>query len=168
MSARACRVSTRVPVYGTGMLIALADRKAKAVSLHEGLRAAPHRAVVLGPVLAQVWRPRPALVHVLAGVLKGCAVSQARSSQPPMRETRPGRPECIACATGPDLDDWRRIDTALGQAALLSQERPDAVDAWVALAAVRHSSAVIFTRDPDDINAYLAVLNPTDVHVVTV
>jgi hypothetical protein len=27
VSARACRVSTRVPVYGTGMLIALADRK---------------------------------------------------------------------------------------------------------------------------------------------
>ncbi|MGW0627546.1 hypothetical protein [Streptomyces sp. NPDC002758] len=161
-------MSTRVPVYGTGMLIALADRKAKAVSLHEGLQAAPHRAVVLGPVLAQVWRPRPALVHALAGVLKDCAVPQARSSQPPMRETRSGRPECIACATGPDLDDWRRIGTALGQAALPSKKRPDAVDAWVALAAVRHSSAVIFTSDPDDINAYLAVLNPTDVHVVTV
>ncbi|WP_241757122.1 hypothetical protein [Streptomyces sp. WAC00263] len=94
-------MSTRVPVYDTGMLIALADRKAKAVSLHEGLRAAPHRAVVLGPVLAQVWRPRPALVHALADVLKDCAVPQARSSQPPMRETRSGRPECIALRDEP-------------------------------------------------------------------
>jgi hypothetical protein len=87
------------------MLIALADRKAKAVHLHEGLKASPRRALVLGPVLAQVWRPRPALVHALAGVLKNCSVPQARSSLPPMRKTSVGQPECIACATGPDGTD---------------------------------------------------------------
>ncbi|GAB2738675.1 hypothetical protein GCM10010442_69090 [Kitasatospora kifunensis] len=53
-SARARRVTARVPVYDTEMLIALADRKAKAVSLHAGLKGTPHRAIVLGPVLAQV------------------------------------------------------------------------------------------------------------------
>ncbi|MEU1277091.1 hypothetical protein [Streptomyces sp. NPDC005805] len=161
-------MSARVPVYDTGMLIALADRKAKAVHLHEGLKATPHRALVLGPVLAQVWRPNPRLVHALAGVLGDCAVPQARGSSPSMRDTKAGRPECIVCATGPDLTDWRRIGTALGQAALPPKKRPDAVDAWVALAAAKHGSAVIFTSDPEDISAYLAVLNPADVHVQAV
>ncbi|MGP4044759.1 hypothetical protein [Streptomyces sp. 2A115] len=49
------------------LLIALADRKTKAVALHNGLSATPHRALVLGPVLAQVWRPRPAIIHALSG-----------------------------------------------------------------------------------------------------
>ncbi|MGW5098407.1 hypothetical protein ACWEQU_25195 [Streptomyces nodosus] len=89
-------MSARVPVYDSGMLVALADRKAKAVALHEGLRTVPHRALVLGPVLAQVWRPRPALVHALSGVLKDCTVPQARTSEPPMREAKAGRPECLA------------------------------------------------------------------------
>lgn len=123
---------------------------------------------MLGPVLAQVWRPRPSLVHALAGVLKDCVVPQARSSEPPMRETKAGHPACPACATGPDLTDWRRVGTMLGQAALPVKKRPDAVDAWVALAAARHGSAVIFTSDPDDLLAYLAVLRPQDVHVVPV
>ncbi|OKK08766.1 hypothetical protein AMK26_05950 [Streptomyces sp. CB03234] len=150
------------------MLIALADRKTKAVRLHEGLKATPHRALVLGPVLAQVWRPQPALVHALAGILKDCSVPQARNSEPAMRETRAGLPECIACSSGPDLMDWRRVGTALGEAALPPKKRPDAVDAWVALAAAKHGSAVVFTSDPDDMAAYLAVLNPADVHVVAV
>lgn len=158
-------MSARVPVYDSGMLIALADRKAKAVHLHAGLKATPHRALVLGPVLAQVWRPRPALVHALAGVLGDCTVPQARSSAPAIRETRAGRPECIACLASPDVTDWRRVGTALGEATLPAKKKPDAVDAWVALAAAKHGSAVIFTSDPEDIQAYLAVLNPPDVHV---
>lgn len=108
----------RVPVYDTGMLIALADRKAKALHLHEAMKETPHRALVLGPVLAQVWRPHPTLVHALATMLKDCAVPQARTSAPPMRETGAGRPECIACATGFDPADWRRVGTALGEAGL--------------------------------------------------
>ncbi|MEV0218450.1 hypothetical protein [Streptomyces sp. NPDC050704] len=161
-------MSARVPVYDTGMLIALADRKAKAVALHSGLKATSHRALVLGPVLAQVWRPRPAAIHALAAVLKDCTVPQARASEPPMRETKAGRPECIACATGPDVIDWRRIGAALGEAKLPPKKKPDAVDAWVALSAVKHGSAVVFTSDPEDIEAYLAVLNPADVHVEAV
>lgn len=155
-------------MYGTGMLIALADRKAKAVALHRGLKATPHRALVLGPVLAQEWRPRPAVVHGLADTLKDCTVPQARTSEPPMRETKAGRPECIACATGPDLADWRRIGAALGEAKRPPKKKHDAVHAWVALSAVKHRSAVIFTSDPEDIEAYLAVLNPVDVQIAPV
>lgn len=158
-------MTVRVPVYDTGMLIALADRKAKAVALHSGLKVTPHRALVLGPVLAQVWRPRSAVIHALAGVLKDCTVPGARASEPSMRAARVGQPECMACAIGPDLTDWRRVGAALGEARLPAKKRPDAVDAWVALSAVKHGSAVIFTSDPEDIEAYLGVLNPRDVHV---
>lgn len=150
------------------MLIVLADREAKAVALHEGARSAPHRALVLGPALAQVRRPRPALVHALSGALEDCAAPQARTSEPPMRETKAGRPECLACATGPDLADWRRIGTAPGRAKSPVKKRPDMVDAWVALAAVRHGSAVIFTSDPDDVHSYLEVWQPPDAHTVPV
>lgn len=152
-------------MYDTGMLIALADRKAKAVALHGGLKGTPHRALVLGPVLAQVWRPRPAVIHALAGVLRECTVPGARASELSMRETKAGQAECIACAAGPDLTDWRRVGAALGEAQLPAKKKPDAVDAWVALSAVKHGSAVIFTSDPEDIEAYLSVLNPSDVHV---
>ncbi|MFD1662912.1 hypothetical protein ACFSL4_33285 [Streptomyces caeni] len=51
---------------------------------------------------------------------------------------------------------------------LPAKKRPDAVDAWVALAAARHSSAVVFTTDPGDIHVCLTVLAPSDVHVVAV
>ncbi|KPC64187.1 hypothetical protein [Streptomyces chattanoogensis] len=150
------------------MLIAPADRKAKAVALHEGLRTSPHRTLVLGPVLTQVWRADPALVHALAGASKECTVSQARSAESAIQEAKAGRPECLTCATGPDAADWRRIATMLGQAAMPAKKRSDAVDVWVAPAAARHRSAVIFTSDPDDIHAYLEVLQPPDAHIVPV
>ncbi|MFE1579530.1 hypothetical protein [Streptomyces fradiae] len=90
------------------------------------------------------------------------------ASEPPMREAKAGRPECLASATGPDLVDWRRVGTALGCATLPAKKRPDAVDAWLALAAARHGGAVVFTTYPEDICAYLSVLAPADVHVVAV
>ncbi|WP_326810941.1 hypothetical protein OIE62_24355 [Streptomyces scopuliridis] len=161
-------MTVRVPVYDTGMLIALADRKAKAVALHAGVRNTPHRAVVLGPVLAQVWRPTPATVHALAGVLKECTVPQARSASPAMRPTSAGQTMCMVCATGPDLIEWQRVGSALGTADLPPKKRPDAVDALVALTAARHGSAVVFTSDPADLDAYLRALNAQDVHVVQV
>ncbi|MFJ2441070.1 hypothetical protein ACIOWG_11515 [Streptomyces sp. NPDC087658] len=157
-----------VPVYDTGMLIALAARKAKAVALHEGIGNTPHRAVVLGPVLAQVWRPAPASVHALAKVMKDCTVPQARSAMPAMRPTSAGQTACIVCATGPDIIEWQRVGTALGTADLPPKKRPDAVDALVALTAARHGSAVVFTSDPADLDAYLRALNARDVHVVQV
>ena len=100
---RRCRVNARVPVYDTGMLIALADRKAKAVRLHESLKAIPHRAIVPGPVLGQVWRPAPSTVHALATALRDCTVPHARSSSGALRPTTAGQPVCLLCSTAWDL-----------------------------------------------------------------
>jgi predicted nucleic acid-binding protein len=155
-------------VYDTGMLIALADRKAKAVALHDGLKGAPHRAVVPGPVLAQVWRPHAGLVHALATAMRDCTVPYARTSPSALRPTVTGEPVCLACATPLDITDWHRIGGVLAAADLPPKKRPDVVDALVAVTAVRHGSAVVFTSDPHDIAAYLATLDSLDVHLVTV
>ncbi|MDT0331901.1 hypothetical protein [Nocardiopsis lambiniae] len=161
-------MSARTPVYDTGMLIALAARKAKAVQMHRGLTRSPHRPVVPGPVLAQVWRPDPATVHAMGAILKECTVPQARSSVPALRPTSAGQAECIVCATAPDTTDWRRIGAVLGVAVLPAKKRPDAVDALVAWTAVKHRSAVVFTSDPGDITAYVEAIGADDVHVVAV
>jgi hypothetical protein len=150
------------------MLIALVDRKAKAVHLHSGLDSTAHRAVVLGPVLAQVWRPDPSTVHALARVMKNCTVPCARSSAPALRPTSAGQSTCLKCATAPDLTEWQRVGSALGTADLPQTKRPDAVDALVALTAARHGSAVIFTSEPADLKAYLSMLNARDVRTVHV
>lgn len=161
-------MSTRVPVYDTGMLIALAARKAKVVQMHRGLVRSPHRPVVPGPVLAQVWRPDPATVHAMSAVLKECTVPQARSSPAALRPTSAGQAECIACAAAPDITDWRRIGAILGVAALPAEKRPDVMDALVAWTAVKHRSAVVFTSDPGDIAACVDAIGTDDVHLVTV
>lgn len=150
------------------MLIALAARKGKAVQMHQGLSRAPHRPVVPGPVLTQVWRPDPATVHAMSTVLKECTVPQSRSSPAALRPTSAGKAECVACATAPDIADWRRIGAVLGIAALPMKKRPDAVDALVAWTAVKHRSAVVFTIDPGDITAYVEAIGADDVHVVAV
>ncbi|MFJ9901874.1 hypothetical protein ACIRVK_03025 [Streptomyces sp. NPDC101152] len=64
--------------------------------------------------------------------------------------------------------DWRRLGTALGAAKLPPKKKPDTVAAWVTLSAVKHGSAVVFTSDPGDIEAYLALMHPVDVHIVPV
>ena len=74
----------------------------------------------------------------------------------------------MACSVGVDVKDWQRIGNILGSVCLPGKKRPDAVDALVAFLAVRHVSAVVFTSDPDDINAYLAAFGAQDVHVAKV
>lgn len=71
----------------------------------------------------------------------------------------------MMCAQAPDITDWQRIGRALGSAALPAKKRPDTVDALVALTAVRHGSATVFTSDPDDLSAYLEALDARDVHI---
>jgi hypothetical protein len=71
-------VITRTVAYDAGMLVALLRGKPAAVVLHHTLRAAAHRPVVIGPVLAQCWRPDPHTVHAFSQYLKDCAVPQAR------------------------------------------------------------------------------------------
>ena len=56
----------RTVVYDAGMLVALLRGKPTAQLLHHGLRAAPHRPIIIGPVLAQAWRPDPKTVHAFA------------------------------------------------------------------------------------------------------
>ncbi|ASU81647.1 hypothetical protein CDO52_01515 [Nocardiopsis gilva YIM 90087] len=161
-------MSVRVPVYDTGMLIALAARKAKAIQMHRSLDGTPHRPIVPGPVLAQMWRPDPATVHALSTVLKESVVPQARSSPPALRPTSAGQAQCIACATAPDMADWRRIGGVLGTASLPPKKRPDVVDALVAWTAVKHQGAVVFTSDPEDLAAYLETFGAEDVHLISV
>lgn len=161
-------MTIRVPVYDTGMLIALADRKSVAMKFHEAARRATHRPIVPGPVLAQVWRPAPGTVHTLSVTLRECTVPQARNSAEPMRPTSAGQVSCIHCAGGLDLNDWQRIGNILGTACLPVKKRPDTVDALVAFLAVRHVSALVFTSDPDDISAYLAAFGAQDVQVAAV
>jgi hypothetical protein len=161
-------MTEHVPVYDAGMLIALVDRKAKAVHLHDGLARTDHRAVVLGPVLAQVWRPRPTTVPALAQILKDCTIPQARSAAPALRPMAAGQATCLVCASPPDLADGQRSGTVLDTAALPPKKRPDAVGALVALIAARHGHAVIFTSDPADLTAYLDALGARDVHTVPV
>ena len=161
-------MTSRIPIYDSGMLIALADRKAKAVKLHEVACEASHRPIVPGPVLAQAWRPNPGTVHALGTVLRECTIPQARNSAQPMRPSSAGQAVCIVCSVGIDVKDWQRVGTVLGTAELPAKKRPDAVDALVALIAVRHISAVVFTSDPADVSAYLAAFAAQDVHVVTV
>lgn len=161
-------MSGRIPIYDSGMLIALADRKAKAVKLHEVACEAAHRPVVPGPVLAQAWRPNPGTVHALSTVLRECTIPQARSSAQPMRPSSAGQAACIVCSVGIDVKDWQRIGTVSGTVDLPAKKRPHTVDALVALIAVRHISAVVFTSDPHDLSAYLAAFAAQDVHVVAV
>ncbi|MEU1364997.1 hypothetical protein ABZ454_02520 [Streptomyces sp. NPDC005803] len=84
-----------------------------------------------------------------------------------MRPTGVGQRACVGCATGRDITEWQRIGSALGSAELSPKKRPDAVDALVAITAARHGSAVVFTRDPADLAAYLKAL-AQDVHVVQI
>jgi hypothetical protein len=72
------------------------------------------------------------------------------------------------CNTALDLAEWHRIGGALATAILPPKKRPDVVDALVAITAVRHGSAVVFTSDPDGIGAYLSALNAQDVRLVAV
>ncbi|MFI6059363.1 hypothetical protein [Streptomyces sp. NPDC051286] len=72
------------------------------------------------------------------------------------------------CTTGPDITEWQRIGSALGEAELPPKKWPDAVDALVALTAARHGSAVVFTSDPADLHAHLKALDAQDVHVVQI
>jgi hypothetical protein len=78
-------VTARTVVYDSGMLVALLRGKPAAVVLHHALRAAAHRPIIIGPVLAQCWRPDPKTVHAFSQYLKDCTILQARDSAPAIR-----------------------------------------------------------------------------------
>jgi hypothetical protein len=145
------------------MLVALLRGKPAAVVLHHALRAAAHRPVIIGPVLAQCWRPDPKTVHAFSEYLKDCTVPQARDATPPVRGAVGIPNGCVACARTGSLDAYKRVGAMLGKAALPLKKRPDAVDALVVVTAALHGPAQILTSDPDDIRAYAATLDHADI-----
>ena len=161
-------MTTRTVVYDSGMLVALLRGKPAAVVLHHALRAAAHRPIVIGPVLAQCWRPAPRTVHSFSQYLKDCTVPQARDSANPIRATDAITGGCVACARTASLDTYKRAGAMLGQARLPAKKRPDAVDALVVVTAALHGAAQILTSDPDDIRAYTATLDHADVITETI
>jgi len=157
-------VTTRTVVYDAGMLVALLRGKPAALVVHHALRAAAHRPVVIGPVLAQCWRPDAKTVHAFSQYLKDCTVPQARGSAPPVRGSA-STTGCVACARTFSLDSYKRAGAMLGKAALPAKKRPDPVHALVVVTAALHGPAQILTSDPDDVLAYTGTLNHADIAV---
>jgi hypothetical protein len=158
-------MKARTVVYDTGMLLALLAGKPAALVLHHSLRAAPHRPIIIGPVLAQSWRPDPKTVYAFSQYLKDCTVPQARGTAPPIRGASVVSAGCVACATASTLDSYKRAGAMLGKAVLPGRKQPDAVDALVVMTAALHAPAQILTSDPGDITAYAATLDNADITV---
>jgi hypothetical protein len=161
-------VIARTVVYDTGMLVALLRDSPAARLLHHGLRVAPHRPVVIGPVLAQAWRPDPTTVHAFSRYLKDCTVPQTREGTPPIRGAASVPTGCVACARTFTLDSYKRAGAMLAEARIPPKKRPDVIDALVVVAAALHGSAQILTSDPDDISAYTATLDRADIVVESI
>jgi hypothetical protein len=158
-------VTYRTVIYDTGMLLALLAGRPAALVLHQALRIAPHRPVIIGPVLAQAWRPDPKTVYAFSHYLKDCTVPQTRGAASPIRGATTGHAGCVACAKTFTLESYKRAGAMLGKAALPSRTRPDAIDAMVVVAAALHAPAQVLTSDPGDIAAYAATLDRADITV---
>jgi hypothetical protein len=157
---------SRTVVYDAGMLLAILSGDAVALTLHHALRSAPHRPIIIGPVLAQAWRPDPKTTHAFSGYLKDCTVPHARGAASP----RPGKAAssvgCVACAKTSTLDTYKRTGAMLTKASLPNKKRPDVVDALVVVTAALHMPAQILTSDPSDpsdLLAYAATLDHADI-----
>ncbi len=150
-------------IYDTGMLVALLRGKPAAQVLHHGLRAAPHRPVIIGPVLAQAWRPDPKTVHAFSQYLRDCTLPQTRGGASPAQGTASLQAGCVACARTFTLDSYKRAGAMLAAAKLPARKRPDVIDALVVIAAAMHGPAQILTSDPDDMTAYAATLDSADI-----
>jgi len=158
-------VNARAVVYDTGMLLALLSGKPTALVLHHALLVAPHRPVIIGPVLAQAWRPEPKTVYAFGQYLKDCTVPQVRGAAPPIRGRSAASADCVACAKTFTLDSCKRVGAMLGQAVLAGKKQPDVVDALVVMVAALHAPAQILTSDPGDVAAYAATLDHADITV---
>jgi hypothetical protein len=158
-------VSPRTVIYDTGMLLALLASRPAALVLHQALRAAPHRPVIIGPILAQSWRPDPKTVYAFSQYLRDCTVPQARGTASAVRSATAAHGVCVACAKTFTLESYKRAGAMLGKAALPGKKQPDVVDALVVVAAALHAPAQVLTSDPGDIAAYAATLDHADITV---
>jgi len=158
-------VSPRTVVYDTGMLLALLGGRPAALVLHHALRAAPHRPIIIGPVLAQSWRPDPKAIYSFSQYLEDCTVPLARGAAPPIRGATAAHAGCVACAKTSTLESYKRAGAMLGAAVLPGRKQPDAVDALVVVTAALHTPAQVLTSDPGDIAAYATALDHADIAV---
>jgi hypothetical protein len=158
-------MNARTVVYDAGMLVALLRGKPAALVLHHSLRAAAHRPIIIGPVLAQTWRPDQKTVHAFSQYLKDCTVPQTRGTASPIRAAASSASGCVACVGTFTLDAYKRAGAMLATARLSAKTRPDAIAALVVVAAALHGPAQILTSDPDDIAAYVATLDRADIAV---
>jgi hypothetical protein len=120
---------------------------------------------MIGPVLAQSWRPDPKTAYAFSQYLKDCTVPQTRGTALAMRGAGTANAGCVACAKTFSLDSYQRAGAMLGKAALPGEKQPDAVDALVVVAAALHAPAQVLTSDPGDIAAYAATLDHADITV---
>lgn len=162
------RTGERVAYYDAGMLIALLDRNARARAAHEALKTSPHRPIITGPVLAQVWRDGPAIVHTLAGIVGECTILQAKDDIGPIRGLEEGIVGCLPCHRVYRRADFQRAGKILGKADLRAKKKPDAVDALIIAAAAWHGPSVILTSDLEDLIAYRAVLDTNHIEIISV
>lgn len=158
----------RVVYYDTGMLIALLDKNVRARTAHEALKVSPHRPVITGPVLAQVWRDGPATVHALAGIVADCTILQAKDDIGPIRGLEKGVVGCVPCHRVYRRADFQRAGRLLGKSHLSPKKKPDAVDALIMVAAAWHSPSLVLTSDPDDLLAYRAALDTHQIEIMPV
>jgi len=162
------RTGERVVYYDAGMLIALLDKDLRARTAHEALKASPHRPVITGPVLAQVWRDGPATAYALAGIADDCTILQAKDDIGPIRGLEGGVIGCLPCHRVYRRADFQRAGRMLGKAHLPPKKKPDAVDALVMVAAAWHSPSLVLTSDPEDLLAYRAVLDTHQIEIMPV
>jgi hypothetical protein len=162
------RTGERAVYYDAGMLIALLDKDIKACTAHETLKASPHRPIITGPVLAQVWRDGPAAVHALTGIADDCTILQAKGDIGPIRGLERGVIGCLPCHRVYRRADFQRAGRMLGKAHLRPKKKPDAVDALVMVAAAWHSPSLVLTSDPDDLLAYREVLDMHQIEIISV
>jgi hypothetical protein len=162
------RTGERVVYYDAGMLIALLDKNARARAAHDALRASPHRPVITGPVLAQVWRDGAAVVHAMAWIAGECTILQAKDDIGPIRGLEEGVVGCLPCHRVYRRADFQRAGKMLGKADLPAKKKPDAVDALIIAAAAWHGPSLILTSDLDDHIAYRAVLDRHQIELVSV
>ena len=162
------RTGERVVYYDAGMLIALLDRNACARTTHKALKTSPHRPIITGPVLAQVWRDGPAIVHTLAGIAGECTILQAKDDIGPIRGLEEGIIGCLPCHRVYRRADFQRAGKMLGKADLPAKKKHDAVDALIIAAAAWHGPCVILTCDLEDLMAYRAALDTHQIEIVSV
>jgi len=158
-------MNPRTVVYDTGMLLALLGGRPAALVLHHSLRAAPHRPIIIGPVLAQSWRPDPKTVHAFSQYLRDCTVPQTQGSAPPVRGAGAASAGCVACTKTFTLESYKRAGAMLGKAVLPGKKQPDAIDALVVVTAALHAPAQVLTSDPGDLAAYTATLEAADITI---